>query len=300
MKRDSTSYNWKRKAEIYQRSRVYVATPSQWLMDKVQKSKLVPGIVDTRVIPNGINLSVFSPEDKTLARQKLGLPADAHILVFAAHGIQDNLWKDYPTLRAAIEQIADLPLDREILFLAVGENAPSEKIGHAQIRFIPYQKEPSAIAQYYQAADVCLYASRVDTFPTTVLESLACGTPVIATALGGIPEQIKGLSDPRLAPLSDPRLNRSGPDEATGVLVPPGNALAFSQAAFVLLSDTGLRRRLSENAAIDASQRFSLQLQVTRYLDWYAQILASTFCGPALAGQKTPVSQGTRSGSRGA
>jgi glycosyltransferase involved in cell wall biosynthesis len=282
IKRDSTHANWSHKRQIYARSRVYVVTPSQWLMDIVRRSILAPGMVAARVIPNGINLEIFRLNDKTRVRARLGLPVDAHILVFAAHGIRNNLWKDYATLRSAMDHIAELPLDRDVLFLAVGEDAPSERNGRAEIRFIPYQQAPAALASYYQAADLCLYATHVDTFPTTVLESLGCGTPVIATAVGGIPEQIRGLADSRLAPVPDSRLNGFAPSEATGVLVPPADARAFSQAVAVLLSDTTLLCQLSENAAADARERFSLHLQVERYLAWYADILSEA-SSPALS-----------------
>ncbi|MBZ0305902.1 MAG: glycosyltransferase [Anaerolineae bacterium] len=67
IKRDATAYNWRRKAEIYRKSRLYVATPSQWLMDRVKRSMLNP--VETRVIPHGVDGSVFRPADKNAAKK---------------------------------------------------------------------------------------------------------------------------------------------------------------------------------------------------------------------------------------
>jgi glycosyltransferase involved in cell wall biosynthesis len=82
---------------------------------------------------------------------------------------------------------------RPLVFVALGEDAPAERIGAAEIRFVPYQKDPAVVARYYQAADIYIHSARADTFPNTVLEALACGTPVVATAVGGIPEQVKSL-----------------------------------------------------------------------------------------------------------
>jgi glycosyltransferase involved in cell wall biosynthesis len=131
---------------------------------------------------------------------------------------------------------------------------------------VPYQKDPKRVAQYYQAADLYLHAAHADTFPTTILEALACGTPVVATAVGGIPEQIKSLS-------ANNATNGHPPHEATGILVPPRDATAMAIAIEQLLADTSLLRQLGENAAVDARMRFGLEQQVDAYLNWYQEII---------------------------
>ncbi len=82
LRRDGTAYNWRRKKYIYARSRLYVTTPSQWLMRKVEQSNLTAGIVKARVIANGVDLSVFRPGNKRAARAFLGIPPDARVLLF--------------------------------------------------------------------------------------------------------------------------------------------------------------------------------------------------------------------------
>jgi glycosyltransferase involved in cell wall biosynthesis len=272
IRRDATAYNWRRKREIYARSRLYVATPSRWLMQKVEQSMLAPAVVEARVIPNGMDLSVFHPAERRAVRATLGIPQEARVLLSAAIGIRRNIWKDYQTMRAAVALVAECLHGQDVLFIALGEDAPAERIGQTEIRFIPYQEDLEAVARYYQAADVYVYAARADTFPGTVLEALACGMPVVATAVGGIPEQVKGLriSDFGFG-ISD--LNGYGIDEATGLLVPPGDSEAMAAAIEGLLSDEVLRRQLGENAAKDARCRFDMERQVEAYLDWYQEIL---------------------------
>lgn len=253
IRRDATAYNWTRKQSIFAKSRVYISAPSQWLMHKVQQSMLAPAIVESRVIPNGVNLAVFHPEDKTTVRVALGIPHNRKIVLFAAHGVRGNVWKDYSTMRAAIEEVGRRLQGEEVLFVALGEEGHAEQVGPAQIRFIPFTRAPGDVARYYQAADVYLHAARADTFPNTILEALACGLPVVATAVGGIPEQVH--------------------DGRTGFLVPSGDVGAMATSIVHLLSNDDLRRRFGQEAAQVAQTRFDLQEQVSAYLTWFGEIV---------------------------
>jgi len=269
IRRDSTATNWQRKREIFTSSRLYVATPSRWLMDKMNQSMLAPGLVEARVIPNGVNLTIFHPQDRRKARASLALPQEAKILLFTANGIRANPWKDYQTLRDAIGRLAEHVGDQEVLFIALGEDGPAEHVGRGEIRFVPYQRSLDVVACYYQAADLYVHAARAETFPNTILEALACGAPVVATAVGGVPEQVKGLR----TEISS--INHYPAAEATGLLTSPGDAEELATRIEQLLKNQSLLRQLSQNAAKDARERFDLERQVDAYLDWYEEIHAA-------------------------
>lgn len=252
--RDATAYNWQRKQRIYKESKLYIATPSQWLMRKVEQSILAPNIIDSRVVPNGVDLSTFQPiADKQKARLILGLPSEISILLFAANSIQKNVWKDYLTMQAAIKIVAERLDNQRVLFIALGEEASTQHLGNAEIRFVPYQRDPKVMAQYYQAADIYIHAARADTFPNVVLEALACGTPIVATAVGGIPEQVE--------------------DGNTGFLVPQGQSKLMADRIMMLLADTDLRNRMGKQAAAVAGKRFDINRQIHDYWDWYCEII---------------------------
>ena len=279
IERDATAYNWRRKRGIIAKSRFYVTTPSHWLMNKVEQSILAPVVVKAKVIPNSVDLFVFRPTDRLGVRAALGIPQDARVLLFAANGIRINVWKDYETMRAAVGRVADRMKDQTLIFIALGEDAPPERIGQAEVRFVPYQKDLRAVARYFQAADLYIHAARAEVWGLTITEALACGTPVVATGIGGLPEQVKGLELSKFS-LWNSGLNRYGMNDATGVLVPGGDAQAMAAGIEHLLRDDSLRRRLGENAAVDAAKRFDLQGQADEFLAWYQEIVndrAATF-----------------------
>jgi glycosyltransferase involved in cell wall biosynthesis len=270
--RDATAWNWRRKKRIYAKSRLYIATPCRWLMQKVDDSMLSQAIQQARVIPYGTDLNVFKRGSKVESRILLDLPLEADILIFTANGIRNNIFKDYRAMRSAIAQLAERRPQRQLIFVALGEDAPAKRIGAAEIRFVPYQKDPAVVARYYQAADLYIHSARADTFPNTVLEALACGTPVVATAVGGIPEQVKSLRwlDGRSVAAE---LNTYEVDEATGMLVAPGDPEMMALSIERILDNDTLRRRLGENAAKDAEARFDLKREINDYLLWYNALL---------------------------
>ncbi len=272
IRRDGTARNWRRKQGIFARSRLYVATPCQWLMEKVQRSILATGMVEGRVIPNGVDLEIFHPADLAQARLELGIPVEARVLLFVANGISRNVWKDYGTLRTALALVAERFKEREVRLVALGEDAGPERVGNASVEFVPYCRDAKNTARYYRAADVYVHAARADTFPTTVLEAMACGIPVAATAVGGIPEQIRalrGLGNRAQAVGWD----EYGLDIATGMLVPPSDPEAMAAGIEQLLLDDGLRERLGANAAQRARACFDLGRHAGEYLAWYQDIL---------------------------
>jgi len=254
IRRDASAYNWKRKQRIYTKSRFYVATPSRWLMQMVEQSMLAPAVIEGRVIYNGMDLSHFCPTEKVSVRAKLGIPLNAKVILTTAVKILQNRRKDYPTMREAISLLARRHPKQSLHFIALGGEQPSEEIEQITIQFIPFLSDETTVAQYYQAADIYIHAARADNLPNTVSEALACGMPVVATAVGGIPEQID--------------------DGKTGFLVPPGNPKEMAAAIQKLLQDSTLRHQMSIRAAETAQRRFDRNRMVEEYLEWYQKIIA--------------------------
>ncbi len=269
VRRDATARNFRRKRAIYGSAALFVATPSHWLMDRVDSSMLRPAVRQARVVPNGIDLAVFRPGDRDAAREELGLPRTATLLLSVANALSTNPWKDYACLRSAVGRVAERLTDHDVVFIVLGDTAPEERVGRARVLSLPFTNDRSRVAGVYRSADLYLHAARAETFPTTVLEALACGIPVVGTSVGGIAEQVRGL-DLQASPGS------AGPsaaaETATGVLVREGDAEALAAAALALLALPELRCVLGANAARDARRRFGFDVQVRTYLDWYHEV----------------------------
>ncbi len=263
--RDATAENWRRKSRIYKQTRLYATAPTRWLLEQTTRSILQPALAGSRVIRLGVDRGVFRPGDRAEARRRLNLPAHTPMLLFAAHRARSNPFKGWPTVHEAIAGA-----EREVIAVCVGDEGPTERIGAAEIRYAGHQPEPERMAPWYQAADLYLHGARADNSPLTVLEALACGTPVISTASGGIPELVRALEQ---AGTSSGGHARFGPDGATGILVEVGNAAEMATAIRLLLEDTALRRRLGANAASDAAQRFDFERYVAETQDWYQEAM---------------------------
>jgi len=253
IRQDATAENWQLKKAIYAQSKLFVSTPSRWLMRKVEQSILAPAIMDARIIPNGIDLNIFHPGERRQARAVLDIPQNAKVLLAVGYKLRSSRWRDYLVLENAVKLLPEKLSQEKISLICLGEKGETEKAGDAEVRFVDYQTDLEVVARFYQAADVYIHASRADTFPTTVLEAMACGTPVVATAVGGIPEQVD--------------------DGVTGFLTPLGDAAAMAERIGQLLRDDELRKRMGFHAAESARQRFSLERQVDDFLKWYNEIL---------------------------
>lgn len=260
VRRDATRFNWRRKQRIYARSRLHVSAPARWLLDRAERSMLAPAIVDSRVIPYGIDLEVFRPGDREAARRALGLPLDARVILIASGVLSGtSMWRDAEAAQTALGLLALGTHDPPIVLALAHESSPAVIEG-LDVRPLSPARDALQVAQAMRAADVYVHPARADTFPNVILEALACGTPVIATRVGGIAEQVR-------------ELGRGNGRQATGILVDPGDAKELLAAIRRVLEDPELRRHLGRNAAVDAQRRFPLDRQVDEYLGWYHDIL---------------------------
>lgn len=274
LEHDGTKHNWKLKQKLFSNTPIYWIGLSQWVLDKLYISMAAPSILKATKIFTGINLNQFQPNNKIEVRKKLNLPENSFIVIFAASTIKQNPWKDYPTMEKAMIILDTFALSRPVYFLALGEENNSLNFNQCEIHFKPYITDPKLMPMYYQAADVYLHGARADTFPTAVLESLACGTPVIGTNICGIPEEIKGYED--FESSEKVTGNSYSQSECTGILIPKENAHDMAKALYTMIENPKLVEQMGINARMDTEVRFDEETQMNQVIEIYQEIIKST------------------------
>jgi D-inositol-3-phosphate glycosyltransferase len=170
----------------------------------------------TLVVPPGVDLDRFAPGDRRAARRAIGIDDDAVVLLFVGR-IQPLKAPDV-LLHAAAQLLADDPALRDRLEVHVvgapsgsGLAAPHQleqlatTLGIAErVRFHPPQP-PERLADHYRAADVTVVPSHNESFGLVALEAQACGTPVVAAAVGGLRTAVRGGVSGVLVDGHDPR-----------------------------------------------------------------------------------------------
>jgi glycosyltransferase involved in cell wall biosynthesis len=254
-------------------SRLYVAVPCEWLADRVRRSMLMPAVRELRVIPFGVDLDVFVPADRVAVRAELGLDPARRVVLVAASALRDRTWKDSEVFRAALGRLRGEAAGAQ--WIALGEEGPDVQVGAVRLRRVAMEHDDRLLRRWYQAADAYVHPARADTYPLMVLEALACGTPVIGTAVGGVPEQIASAS------FIGGAMEGAGRAEATGAVVPAHDAAALATAIEAMLAlDPAAHAALSANAVRTARLKFDRRRHAREYLDWIHALVAARAGSP--------------------
>jgi glycosyltransferase involved in cell wall biosynthesis len=239
---------------MFEASRLFAVSPSRWLQARAQSSILASGVEEWKVVPYGVDVSTFTPASRGEARRRAGVPDGGAVLVYVANLGPNNPYKDFATIRAAVGELARRrrgPLE----VLVVGQQRPLERLSDdAVIRYLPYCESASRLADLYRAADLYVHAAPEESFGLTTAEALACGTPAVVAAGGGIAEVVD--------------------HGRTGLLTPVGDSGAMAEAIAGLLDDPAGRSRMGEEAARQARARFDRDRMVAELHAWCAEVAA--------------------------
>lgn len=175
--KDNSKWNYIEKRKIFSEvNNLTIVTPSQWLADLVSQSFLQEYPV--KVIPNGIDLEVFQPLPKRPSKKKIVL------------GVA-NVWTPQKGYDTFIKLSEHLDNSFQIVLIGVSKSQQRQlQKKHPKITAITRTNNQQELAQWYRDAYVYVNPTLEDNFPTTNLEALACGTPVITYNTGGSPESI--------------------------------------------------------------------------------------------------------------
>lgn len=152
-------------------------------------------------IRNGVDLQRFIPVDRSIARESIGLPTEGLILLsvgnlveLKGHHLLIQLLKKLPDAKLAL--VGSGPMLRPLKALA-------DSLGVTDRVVFAGQQSNETVKNWFSAADVLMLASSREGWPNVLLESMACGTPVIATRVNGTPEIVASPAAGRLADIRD-------------------------------------------------------------------------------------------------
>jgi len=201
------------------------------------------------VIPNGLDLGLFSPAGKGSAREALGLPQDKKIILFGSVNSTTDPNKGFHFLREAAELLAKRGWAGKVE-LAVFDSFPHLGL---KTRFLGSINDDTRLVLLYSSADVLVAPSIQENLSSTVMEAMACGTPCVAFDIGG------------MADLIDHGHN--------GYLASPFQVEELAEGIEWVISDLNRRFILSEASVEKVRREFSLENMVHRYLSIYYDVL---------------------------
>ena len=232
-----------------------LVTPSQWLADLTRESFLRNYPV--RVINNGVNLDAFKPKSNNI-KEKLGI-SDKKMILAVAGGLAKRKGRDY------LLKLPSMLTDKECLVI-LGINADQQSLlPKTRCIGIPYTNSVESLAEIYSAADVFINTTLEDNFPTTNLEALACGTPVITFETGGSVEPILNLE----SFVSEGNLKKSN----VGGVVPKGD---IDSMVYLLREYYSYKELKGTNVCVEkVFKNYNSTTQYQKYIDLYKEILDS-------------------------
>ena len=199
-KNDFSEKGFSSKLKFYSKyNNLFFVSPSRWLYECAKKALLTK---DKPVfyIPNALDNTVFKPSDKNLAKQILNIDAGGTVIAFGATSVNSSR-KGWMYLKKALEILykENELKDISVLVFGSGNNKAVAEGIPFKTKFMGYLMDEYSTALVYNAADVFIVPSIADNQPTTVQESLSCGTPVVGFEIGGIPDMIKHKENGYLA-----------------------------------------------------------------------------------------------------
>lgn len=241
---------WESKKKLWANQKFNIVTPGRWMADCAQDSVLFRDASIT-VIPNPIEMDhLWCPVPQDFARRVLGLRQDKKYILSGSAGGMPHLKGEDLFKQAMTKVVASEPDSIELLIF--GQYQPlNNSDWPCKVHWLGPVRDDHVMTLIYSAADVMMVPSRQDNLPNTAIEAHACGVPVVAFNIGGLPDIVEHQKSGWLAPAFDTE------DLAKGILW--------------VLSDQNRWGELSNFALTIAQERFSTKVVIEQYMRVYEQ-----------------------------
>lgn len=243
-----------RKQESWKEEPITIVATSRWLADMARSSTLFRNR-RIEVIPNGIDQEQYKPADKQAARAVYNLPQDKRLVLFSAFSATSDKRKGNQFLEQALEEMSRAGWGDRVELVVIGASHPparSSSLG-MKVHYMGRLHDEVSQVLLYSAADVLVAPSMQENLSNTVMESLACGTPVVAFDIGGMPDMID--------------------HQKSGYLAVPFDHIDLAKGIIWVLEEEGRRFALGKKARQTVLERYTLATVADRYLRLYQSLL---------------------------
>ncbi len=248
---DLSQRNFETKQQAFHGKNIHIVTPSHWLENHVRESALLGSARSIQTIRHGLDVNLFASRNRAAARKRFGLSENQFVVGFGAASLS-NRRKGFEEL---LQSLALLNNHERCVGLAMGNGelpASSEKL--PALSTTGYLDDPEAVADFYAALDVFATTSMAETMGLVIAEAMASGIPVVAFAVGAIPEIVQ--------------------PHRTGLLAPIGDCDQFACHLNWLAEHPEARIQLGRGAQELAFAEFNEQQQTNRYIELYQHAMA--------------------------
>lgn len=245
---------WRHKSKAWADLDLWLVPVSNWLAECAKQSSLFAD-VPVQVIPNGVDSRRFRPVPPAEARAAWGLAPDKHYILFGAIGALSDERKGFGQLVEATDVLAGSRRPTQTELLVFGDIAPdmSPPMG-LKTHFLGHIDDDAQLARLYAGSDVMVAPSLQEAFGKTVVESMSCGTPVVAFNSGGPQDIVE--------------------HQENGYLARPFEAADLANGINWCLDSPGRTEELGRRARHQVKEKFDMGVVVKRYRDLYESILA--------------------------
>lgn len=264
---DLSAITFRRKQKWYARLNLNIVAIASANLEEAKRAPLFAGVRDFSVIPGSVDAGRFAPRDRDASRAALGLATDR--LVFAFGAI--DLGSVYKGFRVLVEALARLRhRDRVRLLLFGGPLPPGVSLPDGSWHHAGFVRDPETLSTIYSAADVFVLPSLSEALGQVGLEALACGTPVVGSRVGGVPDYVI--------------------EGSTGLLCEAGNAVDLAAKLDWMVEHPAERRQFGAAGPALVRERFSPDAVNRSYLALYERITANPggIAEPVVAGRIKP------------
>jgi glycosyltransferase involved in cell wall biosynthesis len=245
------------KRHAFSKKNLHIVTPSHWLEGEARNSELLRQANSFQTIHNGLDLETFRPLDKTWAKQQLNMDPKLPVVCFGAESLQ-NRRKGF---RELLETLRIVHRNTSFQGLVFGNDSDmSRDAALPPMKSMGYLRDEARQAIVYSAADVFVLPSLEDNLPQTGVESIACGTPVVAFKVGGIPDYVK--------------------PHKTGLLAERNRVPDLARQLEWILNHPRERHRMGNAARLLAEVEFDQTTQALKYAKLYQNLTANFQSSP--------------------